>query len=112
MVLRTLSMPSGYASVIPLELVMLIMGFYSLVLIVLEAALISCSLIRQQRFAVWISAAGLAVLFFWGLTVYFELSLPYQELGLNIYFVLIFGMILALAGGFGLVVKGLKALRK
>ena len=99
-------MPSRYASV------MLIMGFYSLALVVLEAALIVCSLIREQRFAFWIFATGLAVLFFWGLTVYFELSFPYQKLGLNIYVVLIVGTIVALAGSVGLVVKYLKALLK
>ena len=74
--------------------------------------LIICGIIREQRFAVWIFLMGLAVLFLWGITVYLQISFPYQRLGLSIYSVLILGMLVTLAGGIGLVVKGLRFLVK
>jgi len=88
------------------------MGIYSLTLLLLEMLLIICGIIREQRFAVWIFLMGLAVLFLWGITVYLQISFPYQRLGLSIYSVLILGMLVTLAGGIGLVVKGLRFLVK
>jgi hypothetical protein len=85
-----------------------IMGFGTLILILVFAGAIYLSIFKRQAFAGWVAGIGLLSLAYWGLSVAFGnsypiLALPYRAV--NIYVFLFLAVIFTVAGGIGLLVR-------
>ena len=76
-----------------------------LVLAVIEMVLVYLVITKGRKFALWIFFSGGMILALLGLTIYFEITFPYKQVGLNIYLVFFFSVMLMLAGIIGILVK-------
>jgi len=79
-----------------------------LLLLLIETILIYCAIIKRQRFALWILLSGGGVLGFLGVTIYFNISFPYEYFRLNIYLVFFLSVMLMFAGIMGMFTKILR----
>jgi hypothetical protein len=77
----------------------------TILFLMVESILIACSFIKQQRFSLWIFLMGTALLLFVVFTVVFKIYPCYDKVGLNVYFIIILGIMLTFAGGLGLLVR-------
>src|SRR4051794_23040968 len=86
------------------------MGLYSLILMMAAIVLTCCCVGWNQRLAPYFLGSGLLLFGAWMLTIYSHYFVPYDVTGVNIYVAFILAMVLCVAGGIGLVVKGLRIL--
>ena len=81
------------------------MGSGLFALLVLECVLIYFSVIKQQTLAPWILLLGGIIMALLYLSLYFEITFPYETLKLNGYLVFFFAALLILAGMIGISVR-------
>jgi len=80
-------------------------GITTISLIFVEAALVWAALVDKQRYCIAVFAVGVCILVLWILSLRFQISFPYQKLGLNIHLVLILGLGISVAGTIGIIVR-------
>ena len=80
-------------------------GFSGLGLLLLAAIFVVLSLARRQRLAAWLFLLGVGLFSLLVITVCFQISFPYERLGISIYSVFFAAAVFSFAGLVGLVAR-------